>query len=114
MAETRKDVILSFISWVLLLILAIGGLGVIARDDAYQLPGDGFEYLMMPVSIVNHGSTDVTQQDIDDAKAYYGNNIFDTIYLKTTKTPDGDEQTICCARNIILSPRTDKNKKKES
>ena len=80
MAETRKDVILSFISWVLLLILAIGGLGVIARDDAYQLPGDGFEYLMMPVSIVNHGSTDVTQQDIDDAKAYYGNNIFDTIY----------------------------------
>lgn len=80
MAETRKDVILSFISWVLLLILAIGGLGVIARDDAYQLPGDGFEYLMMPVSIVNHGSTDVTQQDIEDAKAYYGNNIFDTIY----------------------------------
>ena len=41
-------------------------------------------------------------------------NIFYTIYLKTTKTPDGDEQTICCARNIMLSPRPDKNKKKES
>lgn len=80
MAETKKDVILSFISWLLILILSIGGLAVIARDDAYQLPGDGFEYLMMPVSIVNHGSTAVTQQDIDDAKAYYGNNIFDTIY----------------------------------
>ena len=78
--EMKKNVILSFISWLLLLSLAIAGLAVIARDEAYELPGDGFEYLMMPVSIMNHGSTYVTDQDIEDAKAYYGNNIFDTIY----------------------------------
>lgn len=78
--EMRREVILSFISWLLMLALCIGGLSVIARDDAVNLPGDGFEYLMMPVSIMNHGSTYVTEQDIDDAKAYYGNNIFDTIY----------------------------------
>lgn len=80
MGNAMKEVVLSFISWALMLALAIAGLAVIAQDDAYQLPGDGFEYLMMPVSIINHGSTDVDQQDIDDAKAYYGNNIFDTIY----------------------------------
>ncbi len=76
----KRDVILSFISWLLMLSLAIAGLAVIAQDGAYQLPGDGFEYLMMPVSIINHGSTYVTDEDIEEAKAYYGNNIFDTIY----------------------------------
>ena len=75
-----KEVVLSFISWALMLALAIAGLAVIAQADAYQLPGDGFEYLMIPVSLVNHGSTDVDQQDIDAAKEYYGNSIFDTIY----------------------------------
>ena len=78
--QMKKDVILSFVSWLLLLSLFIAGLAVIAQDEARQLPGDGFEYLMMPVSIMNHGSTYVTDQDIEDAKAYYGNNIFDTIY----------------------------------
>ena len=78
--EMKKEVILSFISWLLMLVLAIGGLAVIGRDDAVNLPGDGFEYLMMPVSIMNHGSTNVTDQDIEDAKVYYENNIFDTIY----------------------------------
>lgn len=80
MKDTMKEVVLSFISWALMLALAIAGLAEIAQADAYQLPGDGFEYLMIPVSLVNHGSTDVDQQDIDAAKEYYGNSIFDTIY----------------------------------
>ncbi len=77
---TKKDIYLSFISMILMFCLFAGGLAVISADNAYQLPGDGFEYLMMPVSIMNHASTDVTDQDIEEAKAYYGNNIFDTIY----------------------------------
>ena len=76
----RRDVILSFISWLLILTLSIAGLAVISQAESYQLPGDSFEYLMMPVSIMNHGTTSVTDQDIEDAKLYYGNNIFDTIY----------------------------------
>ena len=80
MSRLKQEAILWFVSWLLLLALAVGGLAVIARDKAFKLPGDGFEYLMMPVSIMNHGSTDVTEQDIEDAKVYYENNIFDTIY----------------------------------
>ncbi|MBR1797130.1 MAG: hypothetical protein IJ757_03855 [Clostridiales bacterium] len=76
----KKDVILSFISWLLMLSLAIAGLSVISWEVGREFPGDGYEYLMMPVSIMNHGTTDVTSEDIDDAKAYYGNEIFDTIY----------------------------------
>ena len=76
----KRDVIMSFVSWFMILLLAITGLGIVSRCEGYEFPGDGYEYLMMPVSIFNHGSTYVTQEDIDDAKAYYGNNIFDTIY----------------------------------
>ena len=79
-SRLKQEAILWFVSWLLLLALAVGGLAVIARDQAIELPGDGFEYLMMPVSIMNHGSTDVTEQDIEEAKVYYENNIFDTIY----------------------------------
>ena len=79
-SRLKQEVILTFVSWLLLLALAIAGLAVIGQDPAFKLPGDGFEYLMMPVSIMNHGSTDVTDQDIEDAKVYYQNNIFDTIY----------------------------------
>ena len=75
-----RDVVLIFISLSLMLSLAIGGLGIISRDDAYSLPGDSFEYLMIPVSVMNHGSSNVTSQDIEDAKAYYGNSIFDNIF----------------------------------
>ena len=76
----KRDVILSFISWFLILLLAVAGLGIISRCEGYEFPGDGYEYLMMPVSILNHGSTSVTDEDIDEAKSYYGNDIFDTIY----------------------------------
>ena len=48
----------------MILILGIGGLAVIAHADARELPGDGFEYLMMPVSLESHGTTAVTDDDI--------------------------------------------------
>ena len=70
----------------MILILGIGGLAVLAHADARELPGDGFEYLMMPVSLESHGTTAVTDDDIERAKWYYGNNIFDTIYRDRADT----------------------------
>lgn len=82
----KRDVFLKFISWMLILLLVFAGLTVTSRSDAKDFPGDGYEYLMMPVSIMNHGSTSVTEKDIDDAKAYYGSEVFETIYRTRSET----------------------------
>ncbi len=70
----------------MIVVLAITGLFTIKNADGEGIPGDGFEYLMMQISFQNHGSFDVTSEDIDDAKAYFENEIFDTIYKDRADT----------------------------
>ena len=70
----------------MIVVLAITGLITIKKADGVAIPGDGFEYLMMQVSFQNHGSFDVTEEDIEDAKVYFDNDIFDTIYKDRADT----------------------------
>lgn len=86
MNKTNSTLILKFISWALVVVLAIVGLFTISKADGYEIPGDGFEYLMMQISFQNHGSFDVTNEDIEDAKVYFDNEIFDTIYKNRADT----------------------------
>jgi len=80
MIKLNSTLINKIISWMMIVILVVTGLITIKNADAKEIPGDGFEYLMMQISFQNHLSFDVTEEDIEDAKAYFDNEIFDTIY----------------------------------
>lgn|GEM_PF-24409 len=81
-----KDRVFYFASWGLIAALAVTGLVIIDKADGKGLPGDSFEYMMMTVSLKNHGSFNVTEDDIEDAKEFYDNSIFDTIYRERAET----------------------------
>ncbi|MCQ2516775.1 MAG: hypothetical protein MJ094_07930 [Saccharofermentans sp.] len=86
MSKLNSSLVNKIISWLMIVILAIIGLVTIKNADGIGIPGDGFEYLMMQISFQNHGSFDVTESDVEDAKQYFDNEIFDTIYRDRAET----------------------------